>query len=209
MSRHYFLRFLLRLAAPLLVICVLPIGLIRLQPYNNAQAEGFFTPPEACDEPCFMGIRPGVTLIGEAAIILTQHGWTQDRLRDREVADFTELDTGQRYFSTANERIKLYVRKNVVQVIEIIETPVQLGDLWLLLGRPDVVYGFVDSRGRVIRNLVYSNAMFSIGYVLRSCSASLRELSQAQPEVMWSSIRLNTIQPIFEPSFYALRKCNQ
>ncbi len=156
-----------------------------------------------------MGIRPGVTLIGEAAMILIRRGWTQERLRDREVADFTELDSGQRYFSTDSERIKLYIRKNVVQVIEIIETPFQLGDLWLLLGRPDMVYGFVDSQGRVIRNLVYSDAMFSIGYVLHSCSASLRELSQTQPDVMWSSIKFNTIHPILEPSFYALRTCDE
>jgi hypothetical protein len=183
------------------------VGVIRAQPYDNAHVADFFTPPDNCLIPCFMGIRPGITLIGEASTILRWQGWQQDILRHREVADFTELDTGQIYFSTPDERIKLFVKKNIVQVIEVIQMPFQLGDIWLLLGTPDMVYGFVDSRGRVIRNLVYSEGMVSIGYVLRSCSVSVRELSQADTEVMWSSIKLNSIHPILYPSFYDLRGC--
>jgi hypothetical protein len=183
------------------------VGIIRVQPYDTAHIEDFFARPENCPVSCFMGISPGVTLIGEASAILRRRGWTQESLLHREVADFTELDTGQMYFVAPGERIKLYVKKNVVQVIEIIESSFQLGDVWLLLGRPDMVYGFVDSRGRVIRNLVYLEGRVSIGYVLPSCSTSIRELSQADTEVIWSSIKLNTIHPILSPSFYALRNC--
>jgi len=186
------------------------VGVIRAQPYDSTRLESFFARPESCLKPCFMGILPGTTTMGEAIIILRRNGWKQEILRHREVADYTELDTGQMYFSASSEqRIKLHVRKNVVQVVEILETPFQLGDVWLLLGRPEMVYGFIDSRGRVIRNLVYAEGVVSIGYVLTSCSASVWELSYADPEVIWSSIKLNSIHPIFAPSFYDLRGCKE
>lgn len=199
---------LLRFAVLLWGLFIAALGIICLQPYNpENDLREIFMPSEGCLVPCLMGIRPGVTIISDAAAILIQRGWTQERLRDREVADFGELDTGQRYFSTSSGRIKLYVRKNVVQAVEIIKMPFHLGDVWLLLGPPDRAYGFVDSQGRVIRSLIYAADMIFIGYSLDSCSASIRELSQAQPEIMWTNTNFNTNNSILEPTFYALRRC--
>jgi hypothetical protein len=197
----------IKLSIFLSLIFLFAVGVIRAQPFDNAWAEDFFTPSGNCPEPCFMGIRPGITSMEEANILLWQQGWAQERLRERDVADFSELDTGQRYFSIPGLRIKLHVKKNVVRVVEMLRTPFQLGDIWLLLGTPDMVYGYVDSQGRVIRNLVYFEGTVSIGYVLRSCSVSVRELSYAATEMVWSSIKFDSIRPTFEPTFYALREC--
>ncbi len=49
---------------------LLPVLLIRAQPYDDGGLRAFLTPPEDCPAPCFMGIRPGVTTTEEALEIL-------------------------------------------------------------------------------------------------------------------------------------------
>jgi hypothetical protein len=69
------IRFLLRLAASLILLFAACIGLIHSPPYDDNQLSTFLTPPDSCPMPCFMGIRPGVTTVEEAIIILEAHEW--------------------------------------------------------------------------------------------------------------------------------------
>jgi len=46
------------------------IFLIRAQTYDDVELRTFLTPPEGCSAPCFMGIRPGETTVGEAIALL-------------------------------------------------------------------------------------------------------------------------------------------
>ncbi len=54
------------------------IGLIRAQPYDDAEMRALLTPPDGCPMPCFMGIRPGITRIDEAINILNTHTWVEN-----------------------------------------------------------------------------------------------------------------------------------
>src|SRR5262245_29374883 len=54
------------------------IGVIRAQPYDDADLRAFLTPGDDCRMPCFLGIRPGVTTLEEAAGILQAHEWVGD-----------------------------------------------------------------------------------------------------------------------------------
>ena len=67
--------YLLRWAFLLTLLFLLPVALIRAQPYDDSELRAFLVPPEGCPAPCFMGIRPGVTTTEEAIVILEGHEW--------------------------------------------------------------------------------------------------------------------------------------
>lgn len=73
------LRFLLKLTLFLSALLSLAIGLIRAQPYDDGGMRDFLFNSPGCedytDEPCFMGIRPGVTTVDEAVSIFQRHEW--------------------------------------------------------------------------------------------------------------------------------------
>jgi hypothetical protein len=62
----------------LAALLVLPVLLIRAQPYDAQEVQALLTPPEGCPAPCFMGIRPGVTTVTEATDLLRTHAWVED-----------------------------------------------------------------------------------------------------------------------------------
>jgi hypothetical protein len=72
------LRLLLRIMLPLAALLLLPVLLIRAQPYDDREVQSLLTPPQGCPAPCFMGIRPGVTTINEATDTLRTHAWVED-----------------------------------------------------------------------------------------------------------------------------------
>ena len=51
--------------------------LIRAQPYDDHELRQLLL-PEGCPAPCFMDIRPGVTTVKEAILILEASGWVKD-----------------------------------------------------------------------------------------------------------------------------------
>ena len=67
--------WLLRWTLLLSGLFALPVLLIRAQPYDDSELRAFLTPPEGCPVPCFMGIRPGVTMYRDAMTILENHAW--------------------------------------------------------------------------------------------------------------------------------------
>jgi hypothetical protein len=158
--------------------------------------------------PCFIGIRPGITPIDEARRILRNHHWQQENLEYREVADYSELDSGEMYFSRAGEvqRIKLRVRDNIIRVITHLQTEFRLGDIWLLLGAPESAYGFIDEQGRLIQNLVYFDGTVLVGFVLPTCSAGLFDLAHASTRVIWMTAEFESVP---SPTLHSLRGCVQ
>ncbi len=73
--RRPIIRSLCRAALLLSVVFLLPVLLIRAQPYDDSDLRAFLTPPEDCPAPCFMDIRPGMTTAEEAVSILDAHPW--------------------------------------------------------------------------------------------------------------------------------------
>src|SRR5688572_3629883 len=74
---HAFLRFALALTTLFTGL----LGAIHLQPYDDSDVRAFVAPPQDCAAPCFMGIRPGETTVGEAVDILWAHPWV-DQVRE-------------------------------------------------------------------------------------------------------------------------------
>jgi hypothetical protein len=68
-------RLYLKLTLPSALLFTVIILLIHLQPRDDSDLRAFLTPPDGCPEPCFMGIRPGVTTVDEAEQILKVHPW--------------------------------------------------------------------------------------------------------------------------------------
>ena len=67
----------------LTVLWMIPILLIRPQPYDTSQAQALLEPPPGCPTPCFMGIRPGTTNLETALKLLKEHEWVQQVAMER------------------------------------------------------------------------------------------------------------------------------
>lgn len=69
------LRQLGRIAIITSLLLVLPLWLMRAQSDSRADLETLLAVPDDCQAPCIMGIRPGVTSIEEAIVLLEAHPW--------------------------------------------------------------------------------------------------------------------------------------
>ena len=69
------IRYQFRWAFLLTLLFLLPVALIRAQPYDDSELRAFLAPPAGCPAPCFMGIRPGEITVEEAIVILEDHEW--------------------------------------------------------------------------------------------------------------------------------------
>jgi hypothetical protein len=182
------------------------VGAVRVRPSDDSNLRTFFTSSEECPMPCFIGIRPGITRIDEARRILRQHQWRQESLDYLDVADYSELDSGEMFFSQPDgtQRIKLQVRNNTIRVITNMQTEFRIGDIWLLLGAPESAYGFIDEKGRLIQNLVYFDGTVLVGFVLPTCSVKLFDLARATTQVTWMNTEFESAS---SPTLPGLRGC--
>lgn len=69
------IRLLLLPAILLTLALTLPIALVRALPADDHTLHEFLTPAEDCAALCLLGIRPGVTTVGEALEQLRAHDW--------------------------------------------------------------------------------------------------------------------------------------
>ncbi len=132
----------LKIALLLTVLWLVPVLLIRAQPYDDGGLWAFLTPPEGCLAPCFMGIRPGVTTVDEAIAILEGHEWV-DKVTVEDQGGFHLFWTwsGQQpHFirTSSTGRIRRILFQDVVELISI-DTRITIGELYLTLGLPDKV----------------------------------------------------------------------
>ncbi len=68
-------RFLLKSATLFTLLFAPAILLIRAQPYDDPGLHALLAQPAHCPMPCFMGIRPGSTMMDEARTLLEAHAW--------------------------------------------------------------------------------------------------------------------------------------
>lgn len=69
------LRYTFHLLIVLTGLLLLPVLLIRAQPYDDSELRAFLAPSAGCPAMCLLGIRPGVTTAHEALTILEGHEW--------------------------------------------------------------------------------------------------------------------------------------
>jgi hypothetical protein len=130
----------LRLALMVAVLCSGVLLVIRAQPYHNRALRALLL-PDACAAPCFLGIRPGVTLLRDALDLLRASQWVQT-----ETIAYSEADYGggavwswnrQAAPLLGNRVSSLITRlRNGEQVVELlhINTVIPIGDIYLALG---------------------------------------------------------------------------
>lgn len=142
---------LLRLAAGLTLLLALPIALIRAQPYADGGLHESLTSPQGCLAPCFMGIRPGVTPLEEALLILDDHEWvaalageysgylpgamTYDLPRLLPVIDWAWNMNRPTWIDSQKKSSVALTGSHVAAIT--VHTQVPLGDMLLIFGPPD------------------------------------------------------------------------
>lgn len=137
----YWLRWACILTALLLFFCLL---LTAARPYNTSQIINFLKPLADCAPPCFLGVRPGVTLGTDAQLLLSRHEWVdpssiyvaEDTTRQylwinwswsRHSPDFL---TGSGYMTYST------IEDGTVRDI-LVRTRLRFGDVLLTLGAPE------------------------------------------------------------------------
>jgi hypothetical protein len=125
-------RRFLKLAFPLTVLSVAAILLIHARPYDNAELRAFLLPPEGCPAPCWQGIRPGVTTMAQAAILLEQA-----RTIEYDVYPGSIQGEGVIHWRTSDRPVRGSIRfiRGIVENVQI--EGLQMVEVWLLLGPPD------------------------------------------------------------------------
>ena len=135
------IRVWLRLCLWLTVGGLLPVCLIRAQPYADNGLQAYFEAQD-CPAPCFMGIQPGVTPLYRADLILEGHEWVGHVERNMntlvgEPATLRCTWSGRQPGFFANGAYGSVRSDNGVFVDELlIELKPSLGDIWLSLGPP-------------------------------------------------------------------------
>jgi hypothetical protein len=137
-------RLLGRWALLLSGLWLLPVLLIRAQPYDPSALRAFLTPPEGCPAPCFMGIRPGVTTVAEAFAILDEHPWlVPGSLKDFGVNtgfSWWWADAAPSWIDRAT-RPQLHTYDGEVNDI-IVQTTIPWGDFVFVMGKTRI-YGLI------------------------------------------------------------------
>ena len=146
------IRYLTRWTVLLTLLFLLPVALIRAQPYDDSDLRAFLEPPEGCPAPCFMGIRPGVTTADEAIAILENHAWVEFVWKEYNDALTDALGGGPSLPVLAswkwNATSPQWVNRSITGLLDfeqgrvdriVVITRMSLGELLLVLGRPDSV----------------------------------------------------------------------
>jgi hypothetical protein len=127
-----------------MTLCTLAFAAIRAQPYYDSELRAFLLPPEGCEAPCFMGIRPGVTTVDEAIAILKATGWVgniRNLLQPRGCNNSVTGEVGwdwsgeQPYWIDDSTIGKIVVIDDVVLLISV-STRISFGQVHLTLGTP-------------------------------------------------------------------------
>ncbi|MAS36698.1 MAG: hypothetical protein CL610_22025 [Anaerolineaceae bacterium] len=134
------MRMVYRPVLLLLGLLVLPILVIRAQPYDETGLGTFLTPPKDCPAPCLMGIRPGVTPFYQARRILQTHGWIEQvtetqRYRNRWAYVFWAWNGSQAYLPAGGLDNALSTDIEVAGDLSI-QTRIAPIEIWWFYGPP-------------------------------------------------------------------------
>jgi hypothetical protein len=132
------LRFYFRLTLILLALFTIAQLLIHAQLYDDHELRELLL-PEGCPAPCFMGIRPGETTVGEALSLLETSGWV-DQITDNGMVISWTWNGRQPRFIDAQElpqirHVKIIDGRDVINELAI-PTTVATGSFLLLLNNP-------------------------------------------------------------------------
>ena len=133
-------RLLWRWALLLSGLFLLPVLLIRAQPYDDGGLREILPPPEGCPAPCFMGLRPGAMDVQTAAAILDKHPWvqrTESPLIYRTTFQLSWLWSAQVPAWLDPQFFAFVVLDDEQLTMLYLRTKLSRAELLLALGRPD------------------------------------------------------------------------
>jgi hypothetical protein len=131
-------RLLIRIILPIIGVFTTLISLVRLQPYQAGDLDYFLHSTNACEMPCWEGIRPGVTTARDAIGILQNHPWIGDVVvynrAETSGSGFIRWRWSGRQPAIINSsyRGNLLAINGVVQTVTI-PTAASFGEIWLLM----------------------------------------------------------------------------
>lgn len=147
---------MIKLALLLSAVCLVPLALIRAQPYDDSELRAFLTPPEGCPAPCFMGIRPGVTTVEEALDLLAKQSIVVEYYNTNVI--YFSAGYPQGLIDDTNTS-SLSFENNQFQFMQIYSN-ITLGELWAVYGQADWTYRTpLGSLGQEIPHI-----QFTFGY---------------------------------------------
>lgn len=132
---------ILRVALLLSGVWLLPILLIRAQPYDASEVRHALSPPADCAAPCFMGIQPSVTTVREVVDILKHQPWVEPGSYDDpsnviyNVMAWQWSDAAPAWIDRGHSSV-VSLSPGRVGVI-VVETNIPWGDFVLAFGMPD------------------------------------------------------------------------
>jgi hypothetical protein len=141
------IRLLLKLSLLMSVLFALAIGVIRAQPYDDGGLRDFLFNSPGCEtipdnEPCFIGIRPGVTTFDGALAILRHHEWvehlTAPTTGDWSTVSWTWSGKQSPFIPTQGDAALNTSLNDPITVTHIyMDSTAQAKEFFLLLGLPD------------------------------------------------------------------------
>lgn len=163
-------QLLFKFALAFTALLLIPVLLIQAQPYDGRELRAFFTPPEDCPAPCFMGIRPGNTPADEVYRTIRDHAWVSRLFDNTSIADdggipgvtgtiFWEWSGAQPEWIDPTVRGQVRVRRGVAQYL-LVQTRLQLGDVRLTLDTPDWEIALISERPDELQKLVYQRTAY-------------------------------------------------
>lgn len=133
----------LKIIAVLSLGFMMPILLIRAQPYNDDGLRRFLNAGEDCVPPCLMNVLPGTTPLYKAHLDLLAHEWIAS-VESNEYALLGEPTSirwawnGQQpAFFPSTGRGSVFSRDGIIVDEVQVEAGLPLGGWWLALGPPD------------------------------------------------------------------------
>jgi hypothetical protein len=142
-------RLVLRVVPVLLLLGMLPVLLIRAQPYHDRAVHALVS--DSCDMPCFLHVRPGVTTLSDAVGVVAGHEWVangplgfpapiRDAVQFGSVVPRMQVDLRW----TDNLPVWIDDTQNGILSVEdqrvlglMISTHLSLGEIFLAFGEPD------------------------------------------------------------------------
>lgn len=134
-GRIRLLGLLLRLAGCLTLLLLMPILLIRAQPYDASLLRSALL-PENCAPPCFMGLRPGHTTLNEVIQFFKRRPSVRFVVQVPAIYDAAE-DAAVLYWREDGSPISGSMNFEKGRLMELTLEGLELHQIWLALGEPD------------------------------------------------------------------------
>ncbi|MBZ0280681.1 MAG: hypothetical protein K8L97_08055 [Anaerolineae bacterium] len=184
-----------RVIIPLILLFTGIIMIIRAQPYDDDGLHALLTPPEGCNAPCFLGVRPGETPLDEAGETLVIQPAVEQVVLTAG-GELYGLELAQSGAASAFTAPRFRVQSNRVRSILLQTEQLRWGDFWLALGPPSNLL-LLDDGTQNIKGLaaIYPQYGFYLYTTLHICTLKSSTLWSITGNWITVTYTPNPLQP--------------